>query len=124
MLVLLDPAAGAAATDDTGAGDVMGFAQVVPTHDDDNDPEHVAELTLLYLAPAAWRPGGGALLLDAATGAMAAAGFGSATLWALDTNARARGFCERHGWRLDGAAKLHDWGAFTATDVRYARTLT
>ena len=54
---------------------------------------------------------------------MVKAGYTTATLWALDTNARARRFYEIGGWRADGVTKIHDWGSFTCTDVRYVLDL-
>jgi hypothetical protein len=57
--------------------------------------------------------------MSAALVALRGADFTTATLWVLGTNARARRFYERRGWQPDGASKLHDWGAFVATDLRY-----
>ncbi len=57
--------------------------------------------------------------MDGALAALRDGGFAYATLWVLGTNARARRFYERRGWRHDGASKLHDWEAFVATDLRY-----
>jgi len=54
---------------------------------------------------------------------MVEAGYETATLWALDTNTRARRFYEIGGWKIDGATKLHDWGTFVCTDVRYVLDL-
>ena len=53
-----------------------------------------------------------------------AGGYRTATLWVLATNARARQRYEHLGWTPDGATKLHDWGEFVATDVRYRRPLS
>jgi GNAT superfamily N-acetyltransferase len=84
----------------------------------------VGEVHTIYLDPAVWGTGAGAALLDAALDEMRAAAYRSATLWTLGTNERARRFYERRGWRADGTSKVHDWGAFSATDVRYAITLS
>jgi len=116
--------AGGPDADDDGAEDaVVGFASLAPTRDDDADPESVGELQTLYVDPGAWDRGGASRLMDAVVREFRQAGFRTATLWVLDTNARARLFYERRGWRPDGATKLHDWGAFVATDVRYRRPL-
>lgn len=100
-------------------GPIKGFVSISPTRDDDADPSSVGELLTIYLDPSAFGSGGGDLLMSAALVAFRAASYHSATLWVLDTNARARKFYERRGWAPDGASKLHDWGAFVATDVRY-----
>ncbi|HXQ61759.1 MAG TPA: GNAT family N-acetyltransferase [Acidimicrobiales bacterium] len=100
-------------------GGVCGFAGMSPTRDGDEDPTSVGELQTLYLEPRIWGCGAGSLLLTAVEDQFRSAGFRSASAWVLETNARARRFYERHGWRGDGTTKLHDWDAFVATDVRY-----
>ena len=44
--------------------------------------------------------------MSAALVALRAAGFTTAMLWVLGTNARARRFYERRGWRPDGTSKV------------------
>ncbi|HLI72837.1 MAG TPA: GNAT family N-acetyltransferase [Acidimicrobiales bacterium] len=109
--------------DDAGPGAIAGFASFGPTRDDDADPGVVGELQTLYLDPDSWGRGGATRLMDEVVAQMRAAGFTAATLWVLDSNAHARRFYERRGWRPDGASKLHDWQAFVATDVRYRMPL-
>jgi RimJ/RimL family protein N-acetyltransferase len=113
-IVLLGPSA-----PEGEEGPITGFVSFSPTRDDDADPATVGELRTIYLDPTVFGTGGSDLLMTAALVALRGAAFASATLWALETNARARRFYERRGWRPDGATKLHDWGAFVATDVRY-----
>ena len=115
-IVLLGP------SDDDGddEGPVTGFVSTSPSRDEDAEPGVVGEILTLYLDPPAFGSGGADLLMSAAFVALRAATFTTATLWVLDTNARARRFYERWGWQPDGASKLHDWGTFVATDVRYA----
>jgi GNAT superfamily N-acetyltransferase len=108
----------------TDATAIAGFAGLGPTRDDDDDPTAVGELQTLYLDPGHWRRGGGSLLLGAVQYQLRRAGFGSASAWVLETNARARLFYEGHGWRFDGTTKPHDWGTFVVTDVRYRVRLT
>ena len=107
----------------TDEGPVTGFVSFGPTRDDDlgtgTDAESVGEIVTFYLDPTAFGSGGADLLMSAALVALRAAGFTTAMLWVLGTNARARRFYERRGWRPDGTSKVHDWGAFVATDVRY-----
>jgi RimJ/RimL family protein N-acetyltransferase len=119
--------------DDPGPGDggplppddtIVGFAGLGPTRDDDDDQTAVGELRTLYLDPGHWRRGGGSTLLRAVEAQLSRAGFETASAWVLETNARARKFYERHGWRFDGTTKPHDWGTFVVTDVRYRVVLT
>lgn len=112
-----------AVVDDTDAT-ITGFAAIGPSRDDDADPAEVGEVYTIYLDPSVWSTGAGAALLDAAEAEMRLASYRRATLWTLGTNERAKRFYERRGWKPDGSTKLHDWGAFTATDVRYAVELT
>lgn len=103
-------------------GVVVGFVAISPSRDPDADGD-VGEIQTIYLDPPAWGGGLGSALLHAAEAELARAGFASATLWVLETNAKARRFYERHGWAPDGGTQQHDWVAFTAPDVRYRRTL-
>ena len=119
VIVLLGPS-----QDDGGEGPINGFVSFSPTRDEDVDPATVGEILTFYLDPGSFGSGGADLLMSAALVALRAAPFTSATLWVLHTNARARRFYERRGWRPDGASKPHDWGAFVATDVRYGIDLT
>ena len=60
---------------------------------------------------------------DAGLAALRVTEYRRATLWVLDTNARAREFYERHGWSLDGNSKQQEIGELTVTEVRYATHL-
>jgi ribosomal protein S18 acetylase RimI-like enzyme len=113
------PAAAAAA--DRG---IVGFVSISPSRDDDADPDIVGEIQTIYLDPTVWGTGAGDALMTSALDQLRAGGFSSVTLWTLGTNARARRFYERRGWRADGTSKPHDWGAFVVTDVRYMIDLT
>lgn len=107
-----------------GAGDSLaGFVGFGPTRDTDDDPERVGEIRAIYLLPDAWGKGLGRDLMAAAVGRLAAAGFAHATLWVLDSNARARRFYEAGGWSADGAVKDDDSRGFVLTEVRYRRPL-
>ena len=104
-------------------GRILGFCAFGPTIDADQDPATVGQVFTVYLDPDSWGRGGGSVLLAAALQELKAAGFVTASLWTLGTNARARRFYEHLGWSLDGASMEHDWGAFVATDVRYVTAL-
>jgi len=118
VIVLLGPAG-----PDGSEGPVTGFVSFGPTRDEDlgtaPGADTVGEVVTFYLDPTAFGSGGADLLMSAALLALGAARYSTAMLWVLGTNARARRFYERRGWRPDGTTKLHDWGAFVATDVRY-----
>lgn len=115
------PSTGVFVAEDDGA-DVVGFTHVAPSRDDDSAPG-TAEVTSIYVRPDAWRGGAGRSLLEAACASVRSGGFGSATLWVLDSNERARRFYEAMGWRADGRVKV-DWRReFELNEVRYAVSL-
>ncbi len=105
------------------AGQVVGFATLVPSRDQDLDPATVGEISAIYLRPAAWGQGHGRALMGAALDALGQAAYGDAALWVLDTNDRARRFYEAGGWRPDGAAKQEERPGFTLNEVRYRHAL-
>lgn len=109
------------ATDDA-RGEVIGFINVGHSRDDDAQPD-VGELRAIYLRPAWWGAGIGRQLHDAGLKLLWRE-FSAATLWVLDTNARARAFYERHGWLADGATKEEDRGDAVLSEVRYRIALT
>ena len=84
---------------------VVGFAHVRASRDDDADAAAIGEVTSLYVDPGHWSEGVGRALLAAAVSRLREAGFGQATLWVLQDNARARRFYDAAGWRPDGAEK-------------------
>ena len=49
--------------------------------------------------------------------------FGSAVLWVLEQNHRARRFYEREGWWPDGARASEDVASLSLPTVRYRRML-
>ncbi len=102
---------------------ILGFAGLSPSRDEDGDPATTGEVQAIYLAPPAWGQGTGRELMAAAVARLASTGFTRATLWVLDTNARARRFYEAAGWSPDGATKSDDRHGTPITEVRYARPL-
>jgi len=103
---------------------VRGFVGVGPARDAGADPAHVAELAAIYLLPEAWGQGMGRLLMARAVEAMTSAGYQRASLWVLDTNARARRFYEAAGWHADGASKTDSSWGVPLSEVRYQISLT
>jgi GNAT superfamily N-acetyltransferase len=100
---------------------IVGFADLCPTRDQDADPLTVGEITALYLLPAVWGTGVGALLMTASVNALGEAGYRQATLWVLEANLRARRFYEANGWLADKAVKQHKTRGALRTIVRYRR---
>ena len=104
-------------------GRVGGFANLGPTRDPDAGGARVGEIPAIYVLPEAWGTGLGRGLMTGALSELAAAGFDSATLWVLESNARARRFYDRAGWTADGSTKHDDIGGAAVTEVRYRRPL-
>ena len=104
-------------------GSVVGFANLIPSRDDDADPAEVGEITSIYLLPDRWGGGVGRRLMSAVLEVFGEAGYHEATLWVLDTNERAKRFYEAGGWRADGAVKRDDSLGIPLNEVRYRRGL-
>jgi GNAT superfamily N-acetyltransferase len=103
-------------------GQVVGFAHIAPSRDDDAD-ENVGELTAIYVSRAFWGTGAGTLLLERALAGLRDAGFSRATLWVLEANGRARRFYESADWELDEATKVDARDGFELHEVRYRRDI-
>ena len=99
-------------------GDVVGFASVGPSRDEDG----LGELYAIYVAPDAWSTGAGRALLQAAERQLADE-YATALLWVLEENPRARRFYERAGWAPDGARKAEQRFGVRAPEVRYRKEL-
>lgn len=103
--------------------DVLGFASVGPSRDADSDPSTVGEVQAIYLDPDAWGRGIGRELMAESVRALGEAGYRQATLWALDTNMRARRFYGAAGWTMDGATKRDTRHGVMLSEARYRRPL-
>lgn len=101
-------------------GEVVGFAIVRPSADDDASPQ-TGELDGFYTAPAAWGRGAGQALLAAAVDALRDEGFTTATLWTAADNHRPRRIYEHAGWRLDGTTRHRNLGGIAFEELRYRR---
>jgi ribosomal protein S18 acetylase RimI-like enzyme len=95
---------------------VIGFASVGPSRDEDG----LGELYAIYVEPAAWSSGAGRALMAAAEEQLASE-YGTALLWVLEDNPRARRFYERAGWAPDGARKAEERFGVRAPEVRYRK---
>lgn len=102
---------------------IIGFTSVGPATDDDAGPGQGA-VYAIYVAAAQWGRGVGRQLMDDAVGRLRTAGFTWATLWVLESNAQARRFYERAGWRPDGHTLIDESRGFPLHEVRYRRPLT
>lgn len=115
------PSRGTLVADD--AGDIVGFADLRPVQDDDQDAARVGEIASFYILPSAWGQGVGRQLMCAAVRMLGAAGFASATLWVLETNTHAIRFYAHLGWQPDGAVRDEVVGGAAIRDMRYQREL-
>ena len=103
-------------------GEVVGFAIVRPSADDDASPD-TGELDGFYTAPAAWGRGAGLALLAAAIEALREDGFTTATLWTATGNHRPRRIYEKAGWRLDATTRKRNLGGIAFEELRYRTKL-
>jgi GNAT superfamily N-acetyltransferase len=99
--MLADPATAAVTVAEVD-GEVVGFAQVVPSRD--TPPVRPEELATLYVRAAHHGSGLAQALLDAVLGDR------PASLWVAEQNPRARRFYARNGFTADGARTvLESW---------------
>ncbi len=99
-----------------------GYCYVAaPSREADMGPD-AAELVAMYVDPDRWRQGVGNALMLAALERLAGLPYEEAVLWTFKENDRAIGFYERHGWRADGAEKVHPRTGEPA--VRFRRPVT
>lgn len=101
---------------------VVGFVTFGPLEPVE-DPT-VGELYAIYLDPDHWGHGDGRALMSAAERGLRDNGYAAATLWVLETNARARRFYEIAGWSADGGRRTEHRGEIELREVRYSRGLT
>ncbi|MDT4905707.1 MAG: hypothetical protein QOH52_3723 [Pseudonocardiales bacterium] len=97
----------------------VGFVHTCPSRDEDARDASVGEVTSIYVLPQAWGRGVGRGLMTAALSQLAAAGYGQATLWVIDSNTRAIAFYEAGGFRADAATQVETVGGTSITEVRY-----
>ena len=102
-------------------GQLVGFIITRPSEDEDA-ARLTAEVLALYLDPEAVGCGIGRNLFAHAVADLQQRGYCQATLWVLESNARARRFYEAAGWTPDGGRKSEERPGFLLHEVRY-RTL-
>ena len=106
-------------------GRTAGFIRLCPARPIENPPADAAEVTHLYVDPAAQARGAGKALLKGALGIARSAGYRTLILWVLEANRKARRFYERSGLSPDGAR--HTDPAYLgneAVELRYAVALS
>jgi GNAT superfamily N-acetyltransferase len=103
-------------------GEFAGYCYVAaPSREADLGPE-AAELVAMYVDPDHWRQGVGDALMRAALERLGGLPYEEAVLWTFKKNDRAIAFYERHGWRSDGAEKVHPRTGEPA--IRFRRPVT
>ena len=97
---------------------IVGFVDFGPSHDEDADRTTV-EIYKIYLVPHAWGRG---VARDLMRKVFAEVSQGAAiTLWAFDTNDRARHFYRRSGFTPDGVERLEEFGGEYIKELRFRR---
>jgi ribosomal protein S18 acetylase RimI-like enzyme len=104
------------------AGHIVGFVTFGAAQDADATPA-VGQIFAIYIDEDSQGTGVGRALIVHALQTLAAEGRCEATLWVLETNALARTFYERGGWRPDGATQDEHLGSTSLHEVRYRRPL-
>jgi GNAT superfamily N-acetyltransferase len=105
------------ATDDDGH---CGLISAGPVRSDSGT---ISEVYSLYVSERVAGTGVGHRLLAYATAQLKAMMFGTAVLWVLEKNLRARLFYEREGWSLVGVPRQEPIARTSVTVVRYQRRL-
>ncbi len=103
-------------------GRVAGFAVSGHGRDEDVGPE-VGELQAIYVDPNAWGAGAGSAHMRTAIRHLTDSGYSEAILWVFEENTQARGFYERHGWKVDGSTHIFERETTETLEVRYRRPL-
>ncbi|GEN78479.1 GNAT family N-acetyltransferase [Actinotalea fermentans] len=96
----------------------VGFVHLGPSRDEDAD-RTTMEIYSIYLDPHAWGRGAARELMRTTLGAVPDGA--TVTLWALDTNDRARHFYRRSGFAPDGVEKMEEFGGEYLKEIRYRR---
>jgi GNAT superfamily N-acetyltransferase len=104
-------------------GLVVGFAEVGPTHDPEEDEELVGELYAIYVLPEAWGEGIGRALMGEVLSRLRTERFSEAILWVLEDNPRTHRYYELAGWRADGGTKVETILGTSARQIRYRISL-
>jgi GNAT superfamily N-acetyltransferase len=101
-------------------GEVVGFASVGRSRDDDAGTD--GELYAIYLHPSSWDQGIGRALLARAEESMREHGFERAILWVMEGNERGERFYRAAGWEHDGR-KVDAFQGAEVAELRYRKAL-
>ena len=110
---LADPGGQRALVIGDGRG-VVGYVWVA-------NHEGTGEVRAIYLDPAVWSKGMGALLLQAGEQELIEMGTTWGFLWVLRDNHRARQFYERMGWKRDSHFGVFTLGERDMFEIRYQK---
>jgi ribosomal protein S18 acetylase RimI-like enzyme len=99
-------------------GEVLGFASLGPSRDEDAD-RTTMEIYTIYLEPSAWGRGVARELMRTVLAALPAGA--AVTLWVLAANERAQLFYRRNGFTADGVERMEEIGGQPFREVRYRR---
>ena len=101
-------------------GDVVGFASVGRSRDE--EAENEGELYAIYLQQSYWDRGIGRALLERAEESMRAFGFERAILWVMEGNERGERFYRAAGWEHEGR-KVEAFQGAEVAELRYRKAL-
>jgi GNAT superfamily N-acetyltransferase len=104
-------------------GAFAGYCYVAAPSREADLGNEAAELVAMYVDPAYWRQGVGKALMEAALERLIGLPYVEAVLWTFKENERAIAFYEKHGWRPDGAEKIHPRSGEPAIRMRRAVTM-
>jgi len=99
--------------------EVVGFCDLVPSRDQDSNPQVIAEIVAIYVHPKHWRQGAGRRLCDCTLATARLKKFTAVTLWVLDSNVSAQKFYQTMGFCFDGATKSELMGNHEIHEVRF-----
>lgn len=102
---------------------IVGFASMCPSRDEDADPIKVVEISAIYLLPEFWRKGIGIKLCEPIFHAAAKNGFKEITLWVLESNTRAIKFYESIGFIGTEQVSNHHMGCDNLRVIRYKKNI-
>jgi ribosomal protein S18 acetylase RimI-like enzyme len=104
------------------AVEALGFLTLGPARDNDLDPRSDGEIWGIYVSPAYWRNGLGAILLEEAQRMLRDRQFRTVYLWVFCENEAARSFYFNAGFEPDGHKKEIPWER-PASAMRLAKPL-
>jgi GNAT superfamily N-acetyltransferase len=120
--ILADPSTNTVYVAVNSQQEILGFASLGPSRDEDLIDEVPYELYAIYLAPQVWRKGIGGKLLNAVTAGISGTN-PVISLWVLKDNLQGRTFYEKHDFKFDGSVKMANLLGHELEEVRYRKRL-